>query len=80
MLEQHKMKTMLKNQSGELLELCDDEDDDKTQATGMKCKQHSRLPQTMMDKKRVRETGENEGDNLVCFIQDLSGYLYKESV
>ena len=80
LLERHKAGTMSKNQSGELLELCDDGDNDETQTTGVKCERHSRLPQTTMDEKRVRETGENEGDNLVCFIQDLSKYLYRESV
>ena len=71
---------MSKNQRGELSELCDDCDDGETQATGVKCERHSRLPQTTMDEKRIRETGKNKGDNLVCFIQDLSRYLYRESV
>ena len=42
---------MSKSQRGELSELCDNGDNGKIKATGVKCERHSQLPQTTMDKK-----------------------------
>ena len=71
---------MLKNQRGELSELCDDGDNGEIKATGVKCKQCSQLPQTTMDKKESGKRAKTKGDNPVWFIQDLSRYLYRGSV